>query len=110
MLESGHTMKTLYGEYCKVVEVQFRRALPATQQPCPYRLTSQLRRQYALLNVPTPDPMPPVPHKVSYPIISYCVLVQYQWCRCFLKECENCASLDKFRDEVMQVFTEKHGR
>ena len=66
VLESSHTMKSLYREYCQAVLVEVE-SLPATQQPCPYRLTSKLRRQYTLLNVPTPDPTPPVPHKVSYP-------------------------------------------
>eukprot|EP00731_Ephydatia_muelleri_P003128 Em0001g3128a len=64
VLENSHTMKSLYGENCKAVEVQSRRALPATQQPCPYRLTSQLQRQYTLLKMPTPDQVPPVPHKM----------------------------------------------
>ena len=93
VLESSHTMKSLYGEYCKAVEVESRRVLPATQQPCPYRLTSQLRRQYTLLNVPTPDPTPPVPHKVSYPTFirlwrKYCLNIKIQASRSDL--CDKC--------------------
>ena len=93
VLESSHTMKSLYGEYCKAVEVESGRVLPATQQPCPYRLTSQLRRQYTLLNVPTPDPTPPVPHKVSYPTFirlwrKYCLNIKIQASRSDL--CDKC--------------------
>ena len=91
VLESSHTMKSLYGEHCQaVVEVESRRALPATQQPCPYRLTSQLQRQYTLLNAPTPDP---VPHKVSYPTFirlwrEYCLNIKILASRSDL--CDKC--------------------
>ena len=95
LLESSHTMKSLYRDYCQavLVEVESRRALPATQQPCPYRLTSQLRRQYTLLNVPTPDPVPPVPHMVSYPTFirlwrEYCLNIKIQASRSDL--CDKC--------------------
>ena len=39
---------------------------PAQQQPCPYRLTSRLKRQYTLLNVPPTPPTPPAACVVKY--------------------------------------------
>ena len=35
------------------------KSTPAPQQPCPYKLTSGLKRQYTLLNVPPAPPTPP---------------------------------------------------
>ena len=55
VLESGKTMKSVYAEYCKAMEFLLK-STPAPQQPCPYRLTSGLKRQYTLLNVPPASP------------------------------------------------------
>ena len=60
VLESGKTLKSVYAEYCKAME-SLSRSTPAQQRPCPYRLTSQLKRQYTLLNVPPAPPTPPTP-------------------------------------------------
>ena len=48
-------MKSVYAEYCKIMEFLLK-STPAPQQPCPYRLTSGLKRQYTLLNVPPASP------------------------------------------------------
>ena len=55
VLESGKTMKSVFAEYCKAMEFLLK-STPAPQQPCPYRLTSGLKRQYTLLNVPPASP------------------------------------------------------
>ena len=65
VLESGKTLKSVYAEYCKAME-SLSRSTPAPQQPCPYRLTSQLKRQYTLLNVPPAPPTPPAARVVKY--------------------------------------------
>ena len=65
VLESGKTLKSVYAEYCKAMET-LSRSTPAQQQPCPYRLTSQLKRQYTLLNVPPASPTRPAAHPVKY--------------------------------------------
>ena len=93
VLESSHTMKSLYGEYCKAVGGRIQEGLASHTTTMPYRLTSQLRRQYTLLNVPTPDPTPPVPHKVSYPTFirlwrKYCLNIKIQASRSDL--CDKC--------------------
>ena len=49
VLESGKT-KSVYAEYSKAMEF-ISMTTTEPQQPCPYRLTSQLKRQYTLLNV-----------------------------------------------------------
>ncbi|KAL5459779.1 hypothetical protein EMCRGX_G033152 [Ephydatia muelleri] len=41
------------------------RSTPAPQQPCPYRLTTRLKRQYTLLNVPPAPPTPPAARVVN---------------------------------------------
>ena len=65
VLESGKTLKSVYAEYCKAME-SLSRSTPAPQQLCPYRLTSQLKRQYTLLNVPPAPPTPPAARVVKY--------------------------------------------
>ena len=65
VLESGKTLKSVYTEYCKAME-SLSRSTPAPQQPCPYRLTSRLKRQYTLLNVPPAPPTPPAARVVKY--------------------------------------------
>eukprot|EP00731_Ephydatia_muelleri_P027611 Em0019g484a len=55
VLESGKIMKSVYAEYCKIMEFLLK-STPAPQQPCPYQLTSGLKRQYTLLNVPPASP------------------------------------------------------
>ena len=55
----------MYAEYCKAMEC-ISKTTPAQQQPCPYRLTSQLKRQYTLLNVPPAPPTPPAARVVKY--------------------------------------------
>ena len=65
VLESGKTLKSVYAEYCKAMEFLSRNT-PGPQQPCPYRLTSQLKRQYTLLNVPPAPPTPPAARVVKY--------------------------------------------
>ena len=57
VLESGKTLQSVYAEYCKAME-SISATTPAPQQPCPYRLTSGLKRQYTLLNVPLAPPTP----------------------------------------------------
>ena len=47
VLESGKTLKSAYAENCKAME-SISATTPAPQQPCPYRLTSGLKRQYTL--------------------------------------------------------------
>ena len=65
VLESGKTMKSVFAEYCKAME-SLARSTPAAQQPGPYRLTSRLKRQYTLLNVPPASPTRPAAHAVKY--------------------------------------------
>ena len=65
VLESGKTLKSVYAEYCKAME-SISKSTPAPQQPCPYRLTSGLKRQYTLLNVPPAPPTPPAARVVKY--------------------------------------------
>eukprot|EP00731_Ephydatia_muelleri_P005979 Em0003g227a len=57
-------MKSLYAENCKAVE-SLSRSTPAPQQPCPYQLTSGLKPQYTLPNVPTASPTHPDAHAVN---------------------------------------------
>eukprot|EP00731_Ephydatia_muelleri_P019226 Em0012g51a len=65
VLESGKTMKSVYAEYCKIMEFLLK-STPAPQQPCPYRLTSGLKRQYTLLNVPPASPTRLTARAVNY--------------------------------------------
>eukprot|EP00731_Ephydatia_muelleri_P015052 Em0008g772a len=64
-LESGKTLKSVYAEYCNAME-SISTTTPAPQLPCPYRLTSGLKRQYTLLNVPLAPPTPPAARVVKY--------------------------------------------
>eukprot|EP00731_Ephydatia_muelleri_P017526 Em0010g624a len=61
VLESGKTMN----KYCKAMEF-LSRSTPAPQQPCPYRLTSGLKRQYTFLNVPPASPTRLTARAVNY--------------------------------------------
>ena len=65
VLESGKTLKSVYAEYCKAMEC-ISKTTPAPQQPCPYKLTTRLKRQYTLLNVPPAPPTPPAARVVKY--------------------------------------------
>ena len=92
VLESGKTMKSVYSEYCKAME-SLSRSIPAQQQPCSYRLTSRLKRQYSLLNVPPVSPTCPVVRAVKYVSFiglwrSYCSNIKIQAARSDL--CDKC--------------------
>ena len=91
VLESGITMKSVFAEYCKAME-SLSKSTPAPQQPCPYRLTSRLKRHYTLLNVP-PAPPSPVVRVVNYVSFTqlwhkYCFNIKIQASRSDL--CDKC--------------------
>ena len=92
VLESGKTMKSVYAEYCKAME-SLSRSIPALQQPCSSRLTSRLKRQYSLLNVPPASPTRPTVRAVKYLSFTrlwhmYCSNIKIQPARSDL--CDKC--------------------
>ena len=92
VLESGKTMKSVYAKYCKAMEA-LSGSIPALQQPYPYRLTSRLKWQYSLLNVPPVSPTCPAVRAVKYVSFiglwrRYCSNVKIQAARSDL--CDKC--------------------
>ena len=115
VLESGKTLKSVYAEYCKAME-SLSRSTPAQQQPCPYRLTSQLKRQYTLLNVPPAPPTPPAARVVKYVSFitlwhRYCSNIKIQPARSDL--CDKCDQMlvtlrHSLSDEQRKTINDKY--
>ena len=85
----------VYAEYCKAME-SISKTTPAPQQPCPYRLTTRLKRQYTLLNVPPAPPTPPAARVVKYVSFirlwrRYCSNIKIQPARSDL--CDKCEQM-----------------
>ena len=85
-------MKSVFAEYCKAME-SLARSTPAPQQPCPYRLTSRLKRQNTLLNAPAASPTRPAARAVKYVSFirlwrKYCINIKIQPSRSDL--CDKC--------------------
>ena len=115
VLESGKTLKSVYAEYCKAME-SLSKTTPAPQQPCPYRLTTRLKRQYTLLNVPPAPPTPPAARVVKYVSFitlwrRYCSNIKIQPARSDL--CDKCDQMlvtlrHSLSDEQRKTINDKY--
>ena len=115
VLESGKTLKSVYVEYCKAME-SLSKTTPAPQQPCPYRLTTRLKRQYTLLNVPPAPPTPPAARVVKYVSFitlwrRYCSNIKIQPARSDL--CDKCDQMlvtlrHSLSDEQRKTINDKY--
>ena len=116
VLESGKTLKSVYAKYCKAME-SLSRSTPALQQPCPYRLTSQLKRQYTLLNVPPAPPTPPASRVKYMSFITlwhrYCSNIKIQPARS--DQCDKCDQMlvtlrHSLSDEQRKTINDKYNQ
>ena len=117
VLESGKTLKSMYAEYCKAKE-SLSKTTPAPQQPCPYKLTTRLKRQYTLLNVPPAPPTPPAARVVKYVSFirlwrRYCFNIKIQPARSDL--CDKCDQMlvtlrHSLSDEQRKTINDKYNQ
>ena len=117
VLESGKTLKSVYAEYCKAME-SLSKTTPAPQQPCPYKLTTRLKRQYTLLNVPPAPPTPPAARVVKYVSFirlwrRYCFNIKIQPARSDL--CDKCDQMlvtlrHSLSDEQRKTINDKYNQ
>ena len=93
----------MYAEYCKAMESPSR-STPEPQQPCPYRLTSGLKQQYTLLNVPPASPTRRAARDVKS--LSF-ILLPHKYCIKIKIQCDLCDKCDEMLGWLRHSFSDE---